>query len=190
MSGVELREATLDEPVLVTIWRDLKVILIKLYHVGLPTGQGVKALRDWDLWGPFFLCFVLAIILSTTAPKDSTPLVFSSVFVIVWVGSIAVTLNAKLLGGNCSFFQGVCVLGYCIFPLVLVALVMVFIRGALGKSVISFAIQLVLTTCGFIWSTFSSLGFMAELVPPSRKYLAIYPMFLFYLILGWIVLIQ
>jgi len=31
--------------------------------------------------------------------------------VIVWVGSLIVTLNTKLVGGNISFFQSVCVLG-------------------------------------------------------------------------------
>ena len=36
---------------------------------------------------------------------------FAEVFVIVWLGSMVVTLNTKLLGGHISFFQSVCVLG-------------------------------------------------------------------------------
>ena len=36
---------------------------------------------------------------------------FAEVFVIVWLGSLVVTLNTKLLGGHISFFQSVCVLG-------------------------------------------------------------------------------
>merc|ERR1712095_89116 len=44
---------------------------------------------------------------------------FAEVFVIVWVGAMIVTLNTKLLGGSISFFQFVCVLGYCLLPLVL-----------------------------------------------------------------------
>lgn len=46
-------------------------------------------------------------------------MVFATVFVIVWVGAAAVTLNAQLLGGSISFFQSVCILGYCVFPLTL-----------------------------------------------------------------------
>ena len=42
---------------------------------------------------------------------------FAEVFVIVWLGAMIVTLNTKLLGGNISFFQSVCVLGYCLLPL-------------------------------------------------------------------------
>merc|ERR550534_203879 len=37
---------------------------------------------------------------------------FAEVFVIVWLGALVVTLNTKFLGGNISFFQSVCVLGY------------------------------------------------------------------------------
>ena len=39
--------------------------------------------------------------------------VFTGVFVITWIGSTVVTLNSKLLGCNLSFFQCLCVLGYC-----------------------------------------------------------------------------
>jgi hypothetical protein len=49
-------------------------------------------------------------------------MVFAAVFVIVWFGAAAVTVNAQLLGGTISFFQSVCILGYCVFPLTLSAL--------------------------------------------------------------------
>ena len=42
---------------------------------------------------------------------------FAEVFVIVWIGALIVTLNIKVLGGTISFFQSVCVLGYCLLPL-------------------------------------------------------------------------
>ena len=32
-------------------------------------------------------------------------------------------------------------------------------------------------------------GFMGELVPPNRKALAVYPLFLFYTAIGWLILI-
>ena len=70
-----------------------------------------------DLWGPLLVCLLLSSILSATAPGDSASLVFAAVFVIVWCGAAAVTINAQLLGGTISFFQSVCILGYCVFPL-------------------------------------------------------------------------
>lgn len=75
-----------------------------------------------DLWGPLLVCLLLSTILSVTAPGDSGSLVFAAVFVIVWAGAAAVTLNTQLLGGNVSFFQSVCILGYCVFPLTLSSL--------------------------------------------------------------------
>jgi hypothetical protein len=74
--------------------------------------------------------------LSLSAPADSASLVFATVFVIVWVGAAAVTINAQLLGGSISFFQSVCILGYCVFPLTISALIclpmsFIFRRAAL-----------------------------------------------------------
>lgn len=37
---------------------------------------------------------------SETAPPDQSLSIFTGVFVIVWVGSAVVTVNAKLLGGK------------------------------------------------------------------------------------------
>lgn len=56
-------------------------------------------LRDWDLWGPFFLCMCLAVILSFNA-HDEASVVFSVIFVIVWVGAAVITVNGQLLGGR------------------------------------------------------------------------------------------
>lgn len=56
-------------------------------------------LRDWDLWGPFFLCMSLAVLLSANA-HDEASVVFSVIFVIVWVGAAVITVNGQLLGGR------------------------------------------------------------------------------------------
>ncbi len=90
----------------------------------------ISCLAIGDLWGPLLVCLLLSTILSITAPGDTASLVFAAVFVIVWFGAVAVTVNAQLLGGTISFFQSVCILGYCVFPLTLSAfacLIMSFI---------------------------------------------------------------
>jgi hypothetical protein len=108
--------------------------------------------------------------------------VFSAVFIIVWLGSAIITANTKLLGGHCNIFQGICVLGYCLFPLLLAAIVCRFWNNIFY--------QMGVVGVAFAWATFASIGFMAELVPPNRKVIAVYPVFLFYFVLGWLVLIQ
>lgn len=149
--------------------RDLNQVRDKLKVVLMPLGQEsqnsvIQKLRDCkfitdvcrfplnssfytdnlisgDLWGPLLVCLLLSTILSITAPGQSASLVFAAVFVIVWCGAAAVTLNAQLLGGTISFFQSVCILGYCVFPLTLSALgclIMSFIYKTVSIISISF----------------------------------------------------
>ena len=94
---------TLNEPVSVTIMRDLRRVGKKLATVLLPMqaeAETLRELRDWDLWGPLLLCLALSIITSWRAPAGQQSLVFASVFVLVWVGAAVVTLNGQLLGGK------------------------------------------------------------------------------------------
>lgn len=174
-------EASLDEPVSETILRDLRRVGVKLKHVLIPKDT-VKELRNWDLWGPLLLCLILACTLGITAKPEQTATVFAAVFFIIWCGAAVVTLNAALLGGNISFFQSVCVLGYCLAPLVIAALGCRFWNNKL--------FQLLLVLAAFVWATRASVGFMAQLVPTDRRALGVFPVFLFYLSISWLILIQ
>ena len=147
---------TLDEPVSQTIMRDVRMVGNKMMCVLNPRKANIQTLKDWDLWGPLILCLMLATLLSWFAPYEQKSLVFSSVFVIISCGAAVVTVNALLLGGNISFFQSVCVLGYCIFPLNIASVVCL-----LGGHIIWRAI--VVAVC-FFWSTGASLGECCECV--------------------------
>ncbi|PNF17734.1 Splicing factor U2af 38 kDa subunit [Cryptotermes secundus] len=100
---------------------------------------------------------------------------FAEVFVIVWIGSMIVTLNSKLLGGNISFFQSVCVLGYCLLPTA-IALIVCRIILLVEQSTLLFTIRFVITMVGFGWATFGgkverqllSLGQQKELISIIR----------------------
>ena len=183
IDGTNFEQGTLDEPVSVTIFRDLRKIGIRLRHVLIPTNSSESELRNWDLWGPLIFCLMLAMSMSFGASDDEdSALVFTAVFVIVWVGAAIVTLNAALLGGKISFFQSVCVLGYCLFPLNIVSL-LVSLIGTNHKTM-----KLVVIIFGAIWSVKASVGFMAQFVPVGRKGLGLYPVFLFYVTLSWMIL--
>jgi hypothetical protein len=68
--------------------------------------------RDWDLWGPFILCLSLALMISLNvpfsilcdyrdltdkqAPAAQTLGVFTGVIVLISVGSLIVTVQAKV----------------------------------------------------------------------------------------------
>jgi len=176
---------TLDEPILDTITRDLRSIYAKLIQVLYPrkTSAGREVLRDWDLWGPLIFGLALAIMLSINAPTSQSLGVFTGVISIVSFGSVIVTLNAKLLGGRVSLLQTLCVLGYCIFPLVISALISTFIRILWVRAPISLA--------AWAWSVWASINFLdGSKIDQQRVLLAVYPIFLFYFILAWMILIQ
>ncbi|KAM4767752.1 protein YIPF6 isoform 1-T1 [Cyanocitta cristata] len=145
--------STLDEPVKDTIMRDLKAVGKKFVHVMYPR-KSSALLRDWDLWGPLVLCVSLALMLQggSADSKDDGGPQFAEVFVIIWFGAVVITLNSKLLGGTISFFQSLCVLGYCVLPLTVAMLVCRLVLLA-GVGTISFIIRLIVVGAMFGWST-------------------------------------
>jgi hypothetical protein len=84
--------------------------------------------------------------LSLNAPDAQAVPIFTGVFTIVWLGAAVVTINAKMLGGAVSFFQSVCVLGYCLFPLAVSAIVAAFVR--------LIWVRLPIAIVAFAWSTY------------------------------------
>jgi hypothetical protein len=103
-----------------------------------------------------------------------------------------ITLNTKLLGGNLSFMQCICLLGYCLFPLnvsaLLVRIFFIFIPGIMKLLIVSFT---------FIWSTrgkifillLASVPFISDNITPKKRLLAVYPVMLFFLYLNYFILV-
>lgn len=178
--------STLDEPIKDTFLRDVKAVGVKFYHVLIPR-EKKTLLKDWDLWGPLILCTFMATILQGSGDDmyDGGP-EFAQVFVIVWIGAMIVTLNSKLLGGNISIFQSVCVLGYCLTPCALALLVCRIILLA-EQTTFLFFLRLIVAGGGFGWATYASIIFLGDSQPANRKALAVYPIFLFYFIISWLV---
>jgi hypothetical protein len=158
---------TLTEPVWDTLKRDLLRVANNLKDVVLPNPYREdpgKALRDWDLWGPFSFIIFLALTLSYSATENKSK-VFAVVFATLSAGAIVLTLNVQLLGGSIIFFQSLSVLGYCLFPL--------------DVSVVAVALA---------WSSWAAYPFVSTAVPSSRKALAVYPVLLLYITVGFLVL--
>jgi len=178
---------TLDEAVFVTIKRDLSAVFFKFRHVLYPE-KSQTLLKEWDLWGPLFLCVLSAILLQDTS-SDRGPQ-FTEVFVLTWFGSFIVTLNTKLLGGNISFFQSLCVLGYCMSPSVSSLIICKIILIITNPTALTFFLRLIVTIIGFSWSAYASTAFLVGCYPPRRKLLVIYPICLFYFIINWLIISQ
>ncbi|XP_026315861.1 protein YIPF6 [Hyposmocoma kahamanoa] len=180
---------TLDEPIKETFLRDLRAVGNKFFHVLIPR-EKTSLLKEWDLWGPLLLCTLMATILQGSAERadnsnDGGP-EFAEVFVLVWIGATVVTFNSKLLGGNISFFQSVCVLGYCLLPIAMALIVCRIILFS-TQSTFLFFLRLVISIVGYVWATFAATKFLGDSQPEGKKALAVYPICLFYFILSWLV---
>uniref|UniRef100_A0A2P2I5X6 Protein YIPF n=2 Tax=Hirondellea gigas TaxID=1518452 RepID=A0A2P2I5X6_9CRUS len=186
---------TLDEPIKDTVMRDLRAVGLKFYQVLYPK-EKKSILKEWDLWGPLILCTFLAMMLqgeehSYVLPDgnelhDGGPQ-FAEVFIIVWAGAAVVTLNSKLLGGTISFFQSVCVLGYCLLP-GCISLIMCRLLLFFPPTIMMFVTRFIFGCVGFVWATFAAMMFLGDSQPKGRKALAVYPIFLFYLVISWLII--
>ncbi|NWQ62775.1 YIPF6 protein, partial [Neopipo cinnamomea] len=177
--------STLDEPVKDTIMRDLKAVGKKFVHVMYPR-KSSTLLRDCTCRGDGGSGTGSRSGGSADSKDDGGPQ-FAEVFVIIWFGAVVITLNSKLLGGTISFFQSLCVLGYCVLPLTVAMLVCRLVL-LVGAGTISFIIRLVVVVAMFGWSTLASTAFLADSQPPNRKALVVYPIFLFYFVISWMIL--
>ncbi|KAA6424850.1 hypothetical protein WJX79_001881 [Trebouxia sp. C0005] len=174
---------TLDEPVWHTIKRDLIRIYGNLILVVFPfknRDQQTAALRNWDLWGPMVFTLTLAICLSAGSQKPGS--VFSLVFASLSAGAVVLTCNVVLLGGNIGFFQSMCLLGYCIFPLDVAAIITIWVTNIIARWII--------VLIALSWCSWASVPFIAGSVSPARKALAVYPLLLLYTYMAWLALIR
>ena len=159
---------------------------------------------------PFYYFRVLQ--LSHGQKEDAGAPQFAQVFTIFWLGVITVSINTKLLGGTLyvfpssfaflshllslhiflfrSFCQTVCVLGYCIVPLVTGLVINVIIKLLTTGSAWVLLIRLIIVFIGLAYSLFSAATFLAPSSKPNRVVLVVYPLCLFYFFIGWLVFVN
>ena len=186
---VAFTSGTLDETVGETLWRDASHVGGKLLLVLMPytsNRETIEHLRDWDLWGPLIVSLTLATSLSINATSTNAAVVFSLVFVVLWAGAVVVTLNAQLLGGRVSLPQSVCMLGYSAFPVCAARLLIGVVETLVGGSRL---VRFGAAALALVWATRASVLFVEEVIPAKRRALAVYPVFLFYSWLAWMVVV-
>lgn len=89
-------------------------------------------------------------------------------------------LSVSFQGGHIIFFQSLSLLGYCLFPLDVGALVCMLKNNVIVK--------IVVVAITLAWSSWAAYPFMSAAVNPRRKALAIYPVFLMYISVGFLII--
>jgi hypothetical protein len=176
----EISKSTLDEPIITTLKRDLYAIINKIKYVAVPkmTDRKLEELYNWDLWGPLLFCFLYSIALSTGENKNNESSIFVLIFVIFWIGGFVITFNQRFLGAQIGLCQMVSLLGYGMFPITIGGIIIGFCR------ITNIWVKFVIVALALIWSCLASIGFIGRLVEPEKKFIAVFPSFLFLLSLS------
>ena len=176
----------LDEPISVTIKRDLLSFLTKVRYVLFPFSleDKIKEIRNWDLFGPLIIGVALSVLMILKSKSDKDHL-FAAIFFILIVGSLIVTLNAKLVGVKFSVFFYVSALGYSLAPFLIAATVNLFLGSLITKMGV-----LIVTAFCYLWSLKSVSVFFQLSIKPTRKNLVFYPIIIYYLFFAWFVILE
>ena len=141
-----------------------------------------------SLCNNYFFFLLLNVPLFFSFSEDGGP-AFAEFFALIWLGSIVVTMNIKLLGGHISFFQSACVIGYCLFPMASsLALSKVILMVGDSQSMLVFIVRTITVLLSFLWASYAAMQFLSDSQPAKRKALAAYPLFLFYFVIAWMIL--
>lgn len=173
---------TLNESIITTINRDLYLVYTKIKYVVNPLISKEKKkyhIRQWDLWGPLLLNMILALTLSFNTKEKSQ--MTTLIFVIFWLGGVVLYLNANFLGVKASIFQMLCLLGYCLFPLNLSAIIVTIFN-------FNDIIRLIIVMASLCWSIYSSSDYLKAISNQDQRYLVLYPCILFYLYIAWFII--
>ena len=174
---------TLNESISSTIFRDLKLIYYKLKYVMNPFSSNVdrrKHIQQWDLWGPLLFITFLSCTLAMKSKDKSHTII--SIFAIFWIGNLLVYINGNLLNSNIKFFQTICLLGYCLFPLNISSLIL---------SITNFyeIIRVTIVLITLVWSLFSVKQYFKSLTNDDQSMLVFYPAILLFLFISWFILV-
>jgi len=102
-----------------------------------------------DLWGPLASSLLLAASISLGAVVSSAS-AFTTVFALVWLGALAITMNFRMLGFRLAILSTVSYLGYSIAPLAVLSLLLLPVSRYLWP------LKLLLASFGAIWSFYSN----------------------------------
>jgi len=176
----EIEKSTLDEPIITTLKRDLYAIFNKIKYVAVPkmTDRKLEELYNWDLWGPLLFCFLYSIALSTGENDNNESSIFVLIFVIFWIGGLVITFNEKFLGAEIGLFQMVSLLGYGMFPITLGGIIIGFCK------IRNIWIKFIIVVIALVWASLASIGFLGRLVEQEKRFIAVFPVFLFLLSLS------
>lgn len=118
---------TLDEPILVTLSRDLWNIYYRTRIIFRPATNAhrIEIMGNYDLWGPSIYILALSLICSIKS-HEKAETVFSTAFLWIFLGCILLTINGKCLESRIGYLQTISIIGYSTLPTLQAAFISIF----------------------------------------------------------------
>ena len=180
-TSISIYGTTLKEHICTSIWRDLHLIIIKVFFVLNPFNSSstiIKQVNQWDLWGPL----IFTIILSFTNSIEKNSNRFVLIFTFFWVGSFIIFLNSYFLDNKISVFHYMCLLGYSLVPFVLMSIL--FLLN------IYYILKILFGILALVWSLFVTFKFIKNKIDEKKFFLNMYPISLFFIFFFYLLVLK
>jgi hypothetical protein len=83
----------------------------------------------------------------------------------------------------------VCVLGYCLLPLLIAAFINNFLLYLPSKTIVH-VVRFLIVMVAYGWTMYASIRFLGKTQHPNRRLLVLYPIFLFYFLVSWLIILH
>ena len=134
----------------------------------------------YDLWGPF-LYFMFFASINSLFSKEHATSVFTTIFCVLCIGSLVLTINGKLMNAKLGFLQMISILGYSLVPLLIASIFCLIFQW-------SKILDLVFCVLGCLWSIRCSARLVSCRAPEDKKLLVSLPVYLYQIALMWMIL--
>lgn len=144
--------------------------------------EKLAELRNWDLWGPLIFGLLITLFIALGSSQSQVDDIFGVIYMVLFGGAMVVGVNSYLVGSEGSIFMMISILGYCLAPFVVAALV----NWLLRRVIFFMGVAIVCAFCWF-WAVKSASVFIAACCRRSRRMLALFPIMLYYMFFAFFI---
>jgi protein YIPF6 len=119
---------------------------------------------------------LLTALIGLASGSETINSLFGAIYTVIFGGSVIIAVNSYLVGCPGSIFMTASMIGYCLAPFIVAAIV-----NLLLKKVITFLGVFIICWVCYFWCLKSTLVFAEAMAKPKRKWMVMYPIMLYYL---------
>lgn len=151
--------------------------------------NNTEVYEQWDIFGPLFYALLMAITVFFAHNLKGADYIIPTIIIFMFLGGAMVGLNSILIGGSMSVMGAMCLLGYSTAPLAFGALAICIVNLFNIVTWVQRIIVLAVSIPLAVWSMFATYGFFKGSLIPGKRFMGIFPVFFFYVVLCMFVIV-